>query len=881
MMRHFLFSLVALMGFIAQILAAAAEPPPPAPPLTPDEELAKFVFQEPGYRLEPVVTDPIIKEPVVAVFDGNGRMYVAEMRSYMQDIDGNNELVPAGRVSLHWSSKGDGVFDQHTVFADHLVLPRMILPLAGGVLINETGSDNIWLYRDTKGDGVADKKELFLAGGPRGENLEHQPSGLIWDLDNWLYMAVNNYRIRIKGTKLIGESTPANFGQWGLCQDDYGKPWFINAGFESGPVNFQIPIIYGASQFAEVYLPDVPTYYAVWPLVGLGDYEGGPARIRPTDKTLNHFTGTCGDEIYRGDRLPADLRGDLLFAEPVGRLIRRSKVENNGGATCLRNAYDQSEFIRSTDPNFRPVNMVNAPDGTLYIVDMYRGIIQEANWTRPGSYLRPVIQQNQLDKNIGHGRIWRLVYKDSKPGPQPRMLDENSAQLVNHLEHPNGWWRDTAQKLLVLRGDKSVVPAVTELARSSTNRLGRIQALWTLEGLDALDPALLRQDLADPDPQIKIAAIRTSESLYKAGDDSLVPDVSALATDPDPSVALQVLLTASVLRWPGSDKLIASTVATNTAPGIQRLGPQLFQASRGPAVVVFPPEFTPEDIQLLVRGGEIYKQLCFTCHGLDGKGMALQGSSVPGAIMAPSLAGSTKTTGYRDGVINILLKGLTGPQDGKTYSAQMVPMQGNDDTWIASVVSYIRNNFGNHATIVTPQDVARVRAAFKGRLDPWTLPELLATLPAPLTNRPEWKVNASHNPDSARLAIDDDLKSRYDTGANQVPGMWFEINLPSETDIAGLELDSGSSTRDFPRGYEVTLSPDGKKWDLPITTGHGTGALTEIIFPPARAKFIRITQTATSPGHDWAIQDLQVLKPAPPPPPSQSVAAKKPANPLE
>ncbi len=228
--------------------------------------------------------------------------------------------------------------------------------------------------------------------------------------------------------------------------------------------------------------------------------------------------------------------------------------------------------------------------------------------------------------------------------------------------------------------------------------------------------------------------------------------------------------------------------------------------------------------------------------------MALQGSSVPGATMAPSLAGSAKTTGYRDGVINILLKGLTGPQDGKTYSAQMVPMQGNDDAWIAAVISYIRNNFGNHASIITPQDVAQVRGAFKGRIDPWTLPKLLATLPEPLTNHGQWKVSASHNPDSARLAIDDDLKSRYDTGTNQVPGMWFEINLPSETDVAGLELDAGSSPRDFPRGYKVELSSDGKKWSDPVATGHGTGALTEIIFPPARAKFIRITQTEAMTG---------------------------------
>ncbi len=875
-MKYLLFSILVLMGLIAQVPAADTTNPP-APYLTPEEELAKFVFQEPGYRLEPVVTDPIIKEPVLAVFDGNGRMYVAEMRSYMQDIDGNNELVPAGRVSLHWSSKGDGVFDKHTVFADHLVLPRMILPLDGGVLINETGSDNIWLYRDTKGDGVADQKQLFISGGLRGGNLEHQPSGLIWDLDNWLYMAVNNYRIRIKGTNLIGEMTAPNFGQWGLCQDDYGKPWFSNAGWESGPINFEIPIAYGPSPaINDIYGGD---FIEVWPLITLGDYEGGPSRIRP-DGTLNHFTGSCGQDIYRGDRLPPDLRGDLFLPEPVGRLIRRARIEVKEAFTRVYNRYNHSEFIRSTDPNFRPVNLMNAPDGTLYIVDMYRGIIQEGTWVRPGSFLRPVIQQNQVDQKIGRGRIWRLVYRDTIPGPQPRMLDETPAQLVPHLENPNGWWRDTAQKLLVLRGDQSVVPAVDELARSSTNRLGRIQALWTLEGLDALDPALLRQDLADPDPQIKIAAIRTSESLFKEGDSSFVPAISALANDPDPVVVLQVMLTASVLRWPGADSLIASIVATNSAFGIQKLGPQLFQASHGPVVPVFPPDFKAEDRLLLARGEQIYKQLCFTCHGLDGMGTPVQGATAPGT-MAPSLAGSAKANGYRDGAINIVLKGLTGPQDGKTYPSQMVPMQGNDDIWVASVLSYIRNNFGNHSSIVTPADVARVRAAFKGRVDPWTPAELLATLPQPLTNRAQWKVNASQNPDSAHQAVDDNLKSAYQTLMSQAPGMWFQIDLPEETEIAGLELDAGSSNHDFPRGYTVELSLDGKDWGQPVATGHGTGALTEIIFPPARAKFIRINQTATSPGHLWTIQDLQVLKPSPPPPSPQSITAKKPANSLE
>jgi hypothetical protein len=292
--------------------AAAAAASPGAAPLYPTAMLspadeARTFHLPPGYHMELVLSDPIIREPVVAKFDGNGRMFVAEMRTYMQDIDGHNELTTNSVVSLHWSSKGDGVLDKHTVFIDHLLLPRMILPVRDGLLVNETDSNDIWLYRDTDGDGVADQKVLFYAGGRRGGNLEHQQSGLTWALDNWMYMSVNSYRLRWQGTNVIRESTAPNGGQWGICQDDHGKIWYVNAGGEVGPLNFQVPIVYGAFNIRDQFSPD---FMEVWPLVGLADVQGGTIRYRPENKTLNHFTATCGNEIFRGGRLPEDLRGD-------------------------------------------------------------------------------------------------------------------------------------------------------------------------------------------------------------------------------------------------------------------------------------------------------------------------------------------------------------------------------------------------------------------------------------------------------------------------------------------------------------------------------------------------------------------------------------------
>jgi mono/diheme cytochrome c family protein len=800
---------------------------------------------------------------------------------------------------LHWSSKHDGNYDQHSVFISGLVLPRAILPLADSVLVMNTGSDSIWRYWDENHDGVADRRELVREGRRSGANLEHEGSGLIWAVDNWLYMALSQYRLRLKGNELISEPAPPNYAYWGLSQDNYGKTYYVNAAQDYGPVSYETPIIYGGSGNPRDLTKYEGNFLAVWPLTKHGDYQGG-LRFTRADGTLNHFTGTAGVDVFRGDRLPEDLRGDVVMGEPVGRLIRRAKVINKEGYTILANPYEaeKSEFIRSTDLNFRPVNMVTAPDGTLYIVDMYRGIIQEGNWVRAGSYLRTKVQAAGLEKNFGRGRIWRLVHKDFTPGPQPRLLDETPAQLVARLDHPNGWWRDNAQKLIVLSGDKSVVPALMNMARTAANHLARIHALWTLEGLDALQPSLLREKLADTHPQVRIAAIRASETLYKAGDRSAMPDIVKLANDPDPSVAMQVVMTSLLLKTPESRPLAAATLANNTSFGIKTIIPEVI---RSLSPVVYPPEFTQSDRDLLARGRQIHEQLCFSCHGLDGEGAPL--ANAVGLTQAPAFKGAKFVTAHRDAMISIVLKGLTGPVDGKTYPSLMVPMEGNDDEYIAAVASYVRTSFGNKASMVSTDDVARVRASFKDRTAPWTEAELTATLPQPLPNPGDWKVTASTNHEAAALAIDGKPDTRYDAKAAQVPGMWFQVELSVPTTVAGLQLDSGAGTNDFLRGYQVFVSADGEQWGNAIAEGHGTGTLTEILFKPVEAKFVRIQTAAVNEAfgrgrggfargggfgrggfgfgrgrgsqaeQGWSISELQLIQPPPAIP--RSVLARK------
>ena len=170
---------------------------PPVVRLAPEAQQKLFLLPE-GYKIEPVLTDPLIQDPVGVTFDGNGRMYVLEMRSYMQDAAGTNSRAPISRISRHEDTDGDGVYDKHTIFVDNMVMPRIAFPLGDGVILAlETDNRDLYKYTDTNGDGVADKKELFYQGVGRVQNMEWQPGGMTWALDNWIYTTYNPFRLRI------------------------------------------------------------------------------------------------------------------------------------------------------------------------------------------------------------------------------------------------------------------------------------------------------------------------------------------------------------------------------------------------------------------------------------------------------------------------------------------------------------------------------------------------------------------------------------------------------------------------------------------------------------------------------------------------------------
>lgn len=567
--------------------SAAGVEAPPAPPLSPSEALKSFTIA-PGFRIELVAAEPLIQDPVVIAFDSGARMWAAEMTSYMPDAYGKGEKEPVGRIVILEDTDSDGRMDKRSVWLDGLVLPRAVLPIRDGALV--ATPPYLKFHRDTDGDGRADIEQPVASnyGNPK-QNPEHQANGLLLAMDNWVYSANHDARFRWvpdedaidkgdrKAVKWITSRTPTR-GQWGLSMDDWGR-LYHNSNSDYLRADVVPPHYfptrnphYAGQNGVNQQLDKDQTCWPVRPTPAVNrGYRKGFLRA---DGSLKEFTAACGPCVYRGGAFPDDCAGDVFVCEPSAHLVRRADVTEDGITLKAKNAYDGAEFLASTDERFRPVNIHIGPDGALYVVDMYRGILQHVYYLT--GYLRELHLRRDMELPIHMGRIYRVVHDSTDRAPAERLADVPTRDLVELLAAPNGWVRDTAQRLIVERQDRTVLTPLRNLYAAATDPRARLHALWTLEGLNGLDRATLLAALRERRPHVAAAAVRLSERLLAGQSPGREPTellsrmIDLAKSTTHPSVRVQCAFTLSAVDHPSATEAVAGLLAESPDDKVRR-----------------------------------------------------------------------------------------------------------------------------------------------------------------------------------------------------------------------------------------------------------------------------------------------------------------------
>jgi len=457
--------------------------------MSPQDELKTFKIAD-GFEIQLVAAEPMVEDPIALSFDGEGRIWVLEMRGYMHDIEGKGEDQPLGRIKLLTDSDGDGTFDKSSIFLDGLIMPRGLTVYRDGIIVAEP--PNLFFIRDSDGDGIGDQRTIIANNyGTRGGQPEHMANCPTFALDNWIYSAAHSMRARFTGGKWVTEVTRSR-GQWGISQDDFGRLYYnYNSDLlraDLVPANYLVrnpnfPPTTGANV---KIMPD----QTVWPSHPTPGVNRGysPGTLRE-DGTLKTVTATCGPGVYRADLFGPEFIGNVFIPEPSGNLVKRVIIDEKDGLLRAQNAYDGREFWTSTDERFRPVNCYTGPDGALYVVDLYRGVLQHRAYLT--NYLIKNIKERKLEQPINRGRIWRVIPKGAKPAivkvkPDPALLED-----------ANGWVRDTAQRMLVEHPDAKSARQLEKMLSSSKNPLARLHALWTLEGMGKMESSIALAALSD------------------------------------------------------------------------------------------------------------------------------------------------------------------------------------------------------------------------------------------------------------------------------------------------------------------------------------------------------------------------------------------------
>jgi putative membrane-bound dehydrogenase-like protein len=564
----------------------------------------------PGFRLEPIAVEPVVMDPVAACYDADGRLYVAEMRGYPFPEDS-----PTGHVARLEDRDGDGTYEARTVFLDGLSWPTSVAPYDGGVFV--AVAPDILYAKDTDGDGKADVRRVVFTGFGTG-NVQALLNGLLWGPDGWIYgvgggnggdirivarpdapaVSVRGRDFRFRPDGSAFEATSGG-GQFGHSFDDWGHRFTSNNSNHIRQIALPATYLERTRRYSP---PAVLTDIAVeggagpvfrtsppepWRVVRTRQRVADPElvkRLAPTERfAFGFFTSATGVTIYRGAAFAESFRGNAFIGDVGGNLVHRKILRPAGALYEAERADAGREFLTSTDNWFRPVNFLNTPGGTLLILDMYRETIEH-----PISIPEPIKRHLDLKSGTNRGRLYEIVPDGYARRPAPRLGVATTADLVGHLGHPDAWWRETAQRLLIERNDPAAVAPLKALATAGTTPLARLHALWTLAALGAIEPSQILAGLKDGEPRVRENAARLAEAPARA-DDAVGAALVALAADPDAMVRFQVALSlggwdaprafdalAAIARRDGADRWTRSAVLLGVAERplalLERLG---------------------------------------------------------------------------------------------------------------------------------------------------------------------------------------------------------------------------------------------------------------------------------------------------------------------
>lgn len=478
---------------------------------------SEFTLEE-GFQIEAVAAEPHLNSLVEIEIDEKGRIWTLEMTGYMRDVDGSGEDIEDGKISILEDTNGDGMMDKKTVFLDELVLPRAIELIHGGLLYAEP--PNLWwvpIENDQPGEHQL-VDSMYALGG----NIEHAPNGLLYNIDNWIYSAKSDRRYQYRDGKWHVEATYKK-GQWGITSDDQGRLFYND---NSNPIFgdlVQSNQVNANPYFASKKLErqNLARTRRLYPIHATLINRGYGKGAYDEEGKIKEFTSGCSPLIYRGDQFRDGYYNQAFVCGPEGNLVKRFKLENENSKIIARATSEGSEFLVSNDETFRPVNLNNGPDGALYVVDMRRAIIQHRAYMT--SYLKELIIERGMDTLPLLGRVYRVTDSLNQATPRPDLSQLSLAEWVPFLGHKNAWQRINAQKKLVFANDKSLIDPITAIAKDAKNPLGQISALWTLEGMNELSSDLLNSFSSENEFVFSQVIVLAKTILNKENESKLLP----------------------------------------------------------------------------------------------------------------------------------------------------------------------------------------------------------------------------------------------------------------------------------------------------------------------------------------------------------------------